>query len=96
MDYKSKFHNEDIDHLLDIILDIKDKELLYRFFEDLLTIKEIQDMASRLKIAKLLYDKVPYNQITEITGASAATISRINKSLVYGANGYLRILEKKE
>lgn len=86
--YQSKFGNQDIDQLYEAILTLKTKEECYRFFEDLCTIKEIFDMAQRLKVAKMLMDKRPYTEIVLETKASTATISRVNKSLIYGAEGY--------
>ena len=64
------------------------------FFEDICTIKEIQAIAQRLEVAKLLKANKTYNEIEEETGASTATISRINRSLNYGVNGYNMILKK--
>jgi TrpR-related protein YerC/YecD len=86
--YKSKFANEDIESLYDAILTLETKEECYRFFEDLCTIKEIFDMAQRLNVALLLKEKTPYQEIVKKTNASTATISRVNKSLLYGAEGY--------
>ena len=86
--YQSKFGNLDIDHLYEAILSLETQEECYRFFEDLCTVKEIFDMAQRLKVAKMLKDKRPYTEIVTETKASTATISRVNKSLIYGAEGY--------
>ena len=61
--YKSKFSNPDIDQLYEAILSLENEEDCYRFFEDLCTIKEIFDMAQRLKVAKMLRDKRPYQEI---------------------------------
>jgi len=94
MPYRSKFATKDIDMLFQAILELDDIEACYRFFEDLSTIKEINDMAQRMKVAKLLSEKVSYHNITLQTNASTATISRVNKALHYGADGYLLILEK--
>jgi TrpR-related protein YerC/YecD len=93
MSYRSKFADHDMDLLFDAMLTLKSKEDCYRFFEDLCTIKEIQDMALRLKVAKMLYDKIPYQTITKETNASTATISRVSKALLYGADGYNRIIK---
>ena len=87
MAYASKFKSKEIDGLFDAVLTLKDKDDCYRFFEDLCTINEIQAMAQRLQVAKLLNEKKTYSEIEQITGASTATISRINKCLVYGADG---------
>ena len=94
MAYESKFKRDDIDELFDAVLTLEDREDCYRFFEDICTINEIHAIAQRLQVAKLLSEKRTYNEIEEITKASTATISRINKCLVYGADGYQRVLER--
>ncbi|MDD4377649.1 MAG: YerC/YecD family TrpR-related protein [Eubacteriales bacterium] len=94
MSYESKFKRDDIDELFKAILTLEDEEDCYRFFEDICTINEIHAIAQRLQVAKLLSEKKTYNEIEEITKASTATISRINKCLVYGADGYTRVLER--
>lgn len=94
--YKSKFATKDIDHLYETVLKLETKEECYRFFEDLCTIKEIFDMAQRLKVAEMLQAKHPYQEIAKETKASTATISRVNKSLLYGAEGYHLIFKKNK
>ena len=94
MTYRSKFSNKDIDQLFETILKLDTIESCYRFFEDLCTIKEITDMAMRLKVAKMLVNKHSYQEIQQETKASTATISRVAKSLTYGADGYKKLLEK--
>ncbi len=94
MAYESKFQRDDIDELFDAILTLKDREDCYRFFEDICTVHEIHALAQRLQVAKLLSMKMTYGEIEEITTASTATISRINKCLSYGADGYKRVLER--
>ena len=84
MEYQSKLKRDDIDQLFDAVLTLKDREDCYRFFEDICTINEIHAIAQRLQVAKLL----------SITNASTATISRINKCLLYGADGYKRVLDR--
>lgn len=96
MSYHSKLQNEEIDCLFDAILSLKSQEECYRFFEDICTIKELQSIAQRLHVARLLREKKTYNDIKEITQASTVTISRINKCLVYGADGYRLILDRLE
>jgi len=71
-------------------------ENCYRFFEDLCTVKEIHAMAQRFEVARLLLQKKTYSEIEDSTGASTATISRINRTLQYGADGYKRILALEE
>ena len=94
MAYDSKFKRADIDQLFSAVLLLEDEEDCYRFFEDLCTINEIHALAQRLAVAKLLSENKTYNQVEKIAGASAATISRVNKCLMYGAEGYQRILAK--
>lgn len=96
MSYKSKFANKDIDELFETILKLDDVDECYRFFEDLCTIKEIIDMSQRLKVAKMLEEKHSYQDIVKETKASTATISRVAKSLTYGAEGYHTVFNKKE
>lgn len=87
-----KYCKELTDRLFDAILTLKDKEECYSFFEDICTIKEIQDLAQRLDVAVKLNDGLPYSEIAKKTGASTATISRVNKCLSYGSGGYKLIL----
>ncbi|MBF1146804.1 MAG: TrpR-like protein YerC/YecD [[Eubacterium] sulci] len=94
MAYESKYRREDIDELFDGILTLRDREDCYRFFEDICTINEIHSIAQRLQVAKLLSQKKTYNEIEKVTKASTATISRINKCIVYGADGYRRVLDR--
>ena len=94
MAYESKFKREDIDELFEAILTLKDQEDCYRFFEDICTINEIHAIAQRLQVARLLSEKKTYMEIEAATKALTATISRINKCLVYGADGYKRVLER--
>lgn len=94
MAYESKYRREDIDELFDGILTLRDREDCYRFFEDICTINELHSIAQRLQVAKLLSEKKTYNEIEKVTKASTATISRINKCIVYGADGYRRVLER--
>lgn len=94
MAYESKFKRDDIDELFKAVLTLQDEEDCYRFFEDICTINEIHAIAQRLQVAKLLSEKKTYSEIEEATKASTATISRINKCLVYGAEGYQRILAR--
>jgi TrpR-related protein YerC/YecD len=99
MSYRPKFANSDMDTLFQAILTLNTEEECYRFFEDLCTIKEIQDMAQRMRVAELLDQKASYQEIAKQTHASTATISRVNKALIYGAEGYhivLKSLKDKE
>ncbi|RJX26991.1 MAG: hypothetical protein C4537_01365 [Acholeplasma sp.] len=94
MSYQSKFQNKDLDLLFDGILSLENKEECYRFFEDLCTINELQDLGQRIRVALMLDDHVSYAHITEKTHASTATISRVNRALSYGADGYKLILKR--
>ena len=96
MAYESKFKRVDMDELFDAVLTLEDTEDCYRFFEDICTINELHAISQRLQVAKLLSQKKTYSEIEELTKASTATISRINKCLVYGAEGYQRVLERLE
>lgn len=96
MEYQSKFKNEEVDELFQAILTLEDEEECYRFFEDLFTINELHSISQRLQVAKLLSQHKKYNEIEEITKASTATISRVNKCLNYGAEGYKMILSRIE
>ena len=86
--------HDDTTHLLDAILELKTREELQRFFDDLCTLQEINSMAQRFEVARHLKQGLTYAQIAEITHASTATISRVNRSLVYGAEGYQLALER--
>ena len=94
MPYDSKFKKQDIDELFEAILTLENEEDCYRFFEDICTVNEIHAIAQRLQVAKLLSEKKTYTEIESVTKASSATISRINKCLVYGADGYKLVLER--
>lgn len=89
-----KIRNESTDRLFRAILLLEDVDECYRFFEDICTIAEIKALAQRLEVAKMLRGKKTYTEICEATGASTATISRVNRSLIYGADGYRSILDK--
>jgi TrpR-related protein YerC/YecD len=89
-----KIRNESTDRLFKAILLLEDVDECYRFFEDICTIAEIKALAQRLEVAKMLQGKKTYTEICEATGASTATISRVNRSLNYGADGYRTILDR--
>ncbi len=90
-----KIHTEEVDHLFDAVLTLKDKEECYKFFEDVCTIKELLAMAQRYEVALLLEKKMTYLDIANKTGASTATISRVNRSLNYGEDGYEMVFERQ-
>ena len=90
----SKLRDEHTDSLFDAILLLENTEECYIFFEDICTIAEIKALAQRLEVAKMLREKKTYTDICEQTGASTATISRVNRCLVYGADGYNLVLDR--
>lgn len=90
----SKLKNKQTDELFEAILMLKDIDQCYSFFTDICTAREIQSIAQRLHVAKLLKIRKTYNVIEEETGASTATISRVNRSLNYGLSGYDLVLDK--
>lgn len=89
-----KLHTKEVDALFEAILTLKNLDECYKFFEDACTVKEILDVAQRLKAAKMLKDKESYVTIAKETGMSTATISRVNKCLEYGNGGYDIVLER--
>lgn len=90
----SKIKSEDMDLFFNAILELKDLQECYSFFEDVATINEVKALAQRMHVAKLLNEKKTYTEIAIITGASTATISRVNRCLNYGSNGYSTILKR--
>ena len=86
--------HDDATQLFQAMLTLKTPEEMERFFEDLCTIQEINSMAQRFEVACYLEKGLTYAQIAEITHASTATISRVNRSLVYGAEGYKLAIER--
>lgn len=92
--YQSRLMNEHTDMLVEAILKLETREECYRLLEDLMTIREVEDLSQRMQVARLLTEKVTYTEITQKTGASSATIGRVNRALTYGADGYKLILRK--
>ena len=89
-----KLHTEEVDTLFEAILSLESVEECYKFFEDVCTIKELQAMAQRFRVAAQLSENKNYNEIQADTGASSATISRVNKCLLYGSGGYTTALQR--
>ena len=83
-----KIRTEAVDHLFEAILSLKDKEECYTFFQDVCTINEILSLSQRFEVAHMLRQSRTYLDIAEKTGASTATISRVNRSLNYGYDVY--------
>lgn len=91
-----KIRTEEVDHLFDAILSLKDKEECYTFFEDVCTVNELLSLSQRFEVAHMLREQKTYLDIAEKTGASTATISRVNRSLNYGNDGYDMVFERLE
>ena len=89
-----KAHTSEVDHLFEAVLSLKSVEDCYRFFSDVCTIKELLAMAQRYEVALMLDEGLTYLDIAEKTGASTATISRVNRSLTYGEDGYRLAFER--
>ena len=82
--------------LFEAILSLESIEECAAFFEDVCTVKEVQDMAQRLYVAHLLKSGETYSRIRDLTGASTATVSRVNRCLQYGSGGYERVLDRRK
>ena len=89
-----KLRNKSVDYLFDAILSLKSKEECYDFFEDLCTVYELQSLSQRFEVAEMLNEKRTYMEIAQETGASTATISRVNRSLNYGNDGYSLVFDR--
>ena len=92
--YQSKLQSEAADRLFEAILSLQSTEECYRFFEDLCTVTELRALSQRMEVAALLREGETYTAIAENTGASTATISRVNRCLSYGADGYETVLRR--
>ena len=91
-----KIKTEAVDNLFEGILSLKSKEECYIFFEDICTINELLSLSQRCEVAKMLREQKTYLEIAEKTGASTATISRVNRSLNYGNDGYDMVFDRIE
>ena len=89
-----KLHTEAVDYLFDAILSLKNRDECYTFFEDVCTINEILSLSQRFEVAAMLRSGKTYLDIAEKTGASTATISRVNRSLNYGNDGYDMVFKR--
>ena len=87
-----KIRTDAVDQLFEAILCLRDKEECYTFFEDVCTVNELLSLSQRFEVARMLMQKKTYLDISEKTGASTATISRVNRSLNYGNDGYELVL----
>ena len=92
-------HTDAVNHLFDAVLCLKDRDECYTFFEDICTVNELLALSQRFEVAHMLREQKTYLDIAEKTGASTATISRVNRSLNYGNDGYDMVfsrINKKE
>ena len=89
-----KLRGKELDQLFEAILSLKDKEECYQFFDDLCTMNEIQSLAQRLEVARMLMEGDTYQHIEKDTGASTATISRVKRCINYGNDGYKFSLDR--
>ncbi|MCI8327557.1 MAG: TrpR YerC/YecD [Lachnospiraceae bacterium] len=87
-------HTDAVNHLFDAVLSLKNKEECYKFFEDVCTVNELLSLSQRYEVARMLRAQKTYLDIAEKTGASTATISRVNRSLNYGNDGYDMVFER--
>lgn len=86
--------DKNMDFLMEAVLELRTKEECYKFFTDLCTVTELKAISQRLVVAKMLTDNRVYREIMEETKASTATISRVNRSLSYGQNGYTEVFKR--
>ena len=91
-----KIRTNAVDHLFDAILSLREKDECYTFFEDLCTVNELLSLSQRFEVATMLRDRKTYLEIADKTGASTATISRVNRSLNYGNDGYEMVFNRME
>ena len=91
-----KLRSEAVDRLFDAILCLENREECYTFFEDVCTVNELLSLSQRFEVAGMLRDQNTYLEIAEKTGASTATISRVNRSLNYGNDGYELVYSRME
>ena len=89
-----KIQTQAVDQLFDAILSLQNKKECYDFFEDLCTVNELLSLSQRFEVASMLVEHKTYLEIAEKTGASTATISRVNRSLNYGNDGYDMVFER--
>ena len=90
-----KNYSDSAKKLFEAVIQLKSVDECAAFFEDICTIKELQDISQRLEVASMLNEGKNYQEISKVTGASTATICRVNKCLVYGSGGYRSVLPAK-
>lgn len=96
MNMSKQIRTEAVEHLFEAILQLKDKEECFQFFEDVCTVNELLSLSQRFEVARMLTKNKTYLEIAEQTGASTATISRVNRSLNYGNDGYHLVFNRME
>ena len=89
-----KLRTPETDYLFEAILNLENIDECYRFFEDICTVNELQALSQRIEVAHMLREQKTYSEIAEKTGASTATISRVNRALNYGNDGYDLVFER--
>ncbi len=90
--HADRLRTPDVERLMAAFASLGDPDDVYAFLQDVCTVREIQEMAQRLEVARMLSDGEHYDRITEVTGASTTTISRVSRALHYGADGYRNVL----
>ncbi|HIY07908.1 MAG TPA: TrpR-like protein, YerC/YecD [Firmicutes bacterium] len=90
----SKLKDLNVEFLFQAVLSLKTMEDCYNFFDDLCTVSELKALSQRLQVAKMLDERKVYSDIVAATGASTATISRVNRSLNYGSDGYRTVFDR--
>ncbi|MBO4299015.1 MAG: TrpR-like protein YerC/YecD [Clostridia bacterium] len=93
---RAKSNEQQLSLLVKALLSLENEEEAKNLLADLCTIREVQDLGQRIEVARLLRSAMTYNDIAEATGASTATISRVNRCLLYGSGGYRTVLERLE
>jgi len=91
-----KIKGDDVDYLFKAFMSLENIDEFYKFFDDICTIAEVREMSKRLQAAKMLKNGTVYTEISETTGLSTATISRVNRCLRYGSDGYNIVLDRLE
>ena len=94
VEMNDKLRTPSVDHLFDAILSLKDRDECYKFFEDVCTVNELLSLSQRFEVARMLTEHKTYLEIADKTGASTATISRVNRSLTYGNDGYSIVFDR--
>ena len=89
-----KIKSDDVDYLFSAFMSLENLDEFYSFFDDICTVAEVSEMSKRLKAAKMLRNGIIYNEISETTGLSTATISRVSKCLKYGSGGYNLVIDR--